>query len=109
MINMFLSPATNDEDLKDPLLYEGQAGIQVVLVLTAVACVPTMLFAGPCLRKRANRIKLQRIADHRGDFRHSGVALDADEEASRNSEESDPLHPDKAEASSHGGHGGASA
>jgi len=50
LMNMALMPGTVDEPL-----YPGQAGIQVVLLLLAVACVPVILLAKPLMiRSRMN-------------------------------------------------------
>jgi V-type H+-transporting ATPase subunit a len=49
MIGMFLRPGSVAESQK---LYEGQAGLQVFMLLIALACVPAMLFGQPCLAKR---------------------------------------------------------
>lgn len=47
MIGMVLTPGT----VLNPM-YEGQAGVQVFLLLLAGVCVPWMLFVKPCLQKR---------------------------------------------------------
>lgn len=76
LIYMFLQPGTVDEQL-----YSGQAGLQVVLVLMAVACVPVMLFLKPFyLRWEHNRA---RAKGYRGIGETSRVsALDDDDENS---------------------------
>lgn len=47
MIGIVLTPGTVAEPM-----YEGQAGVQVFLLLLAFVCVPWMLFAKPCLQWR---------------------------------------------------------
>jgi len=76
LIYMFLQPGTVDEQL-----YGGQAGLQIVLVLMAVACVPVMLFLKPFyLRWEHNRA---RAKGYRGIGETSRVsALDDDDENS---------------------------
>jgi len=49
MIAMFLSPGRVDADKQ---LYEGQAGVQVFLLLVALLSVPMMLFPQPFIMKR---------------------------------------------------------
>jgi len=49
LMNMALQPGTVDEPL-----YEGQAGIQVALLLIAVACVPVILVAKPLFLRNAH-------------------------------------------------------
>lgn len=75
LIYMFLQPGTVDEQL-----YGGQAGIQVVLVLLALACVPIMLFLKPFyLRWEHNRA---RAKGYRGIGETSRVsALDDDDDS----------------------------
>ncbi len=47
MIGMVLTPGT----VLNPM-YEGQAGVQLCLLLLAGVCVPWMLFVKPCLQRR---------------------------------------------------------
>lgn len=49
MIGMFLRPGSVAESQR---LYDGQAGLQVFMLLVALFCVPAMLFGQPCLAKR---------------------------------------------------------
>ena len=54
MIYMFLSPGTLD---KENTLFPGQAGLQVLLVLVCVACVPWMLFTKPMILKKQHEAR----------------------------------------------------
>lgn len=54
MISMFLSPGSVEADKK---LYDGQAGVQVVLVLLAVFSIPLMLFPKPFMLRRMHEKK----------------------------------------------------
>ncbi|KAF2153904.1 vacuolar ATPase 98 kDa subunit [Myriangium duriaei CBS 260.36] len=74
LIYMFLKPGTVEEQL-----YSGQAGVQVVLLLLAVCCVPVMLFLKPFyLRWEHNRA---RALGYRGiGESHRVSALDDDDE-----------------------------
>ena len=74
LIYMFLQPGTVEEQL-----YSGQATIQVILLLAAVACVPVMLFLKPFyLRWEHNRA---RAMGYRGIGESTRVsALDDDDE-----------------------------
>ena len=47
LIQMFLSPGTVNPETQ---LYRGQGTVQVVLLSTAIACVPCMLFVKPYLK-----------------------------------------------------------
>eukprot|EP00835_Amoeboradix_gromovi_P004553 NODE_361_length_10144_cov_0.288402.p3 type:complete len:711 gc:universal NODE_361_length_10144_cov_0.288402:605-2737(+) len=53
LIKMFISVGTVD----DPF-YEGQATLQVILILVALVCVPVMLLGKPLLLKRQHERKL---------------------------------------------------
>jgi len=77
LIYMFLQPGTIEDGEQ---LYRGQAGLQVVLVLIAVSCVPVMLFLKPFyLRYEHNKA---RAKGYRGIGETSRVsALDDDEDA----------------------------
>ena len=77
LIYMFLQPGTIEDGEQ---LYRGQAGLQVVLVLVAVSCVPVMLFLKPFyLRYEHNKA---RAKGYRGIGETSRVsALDDDEDA----------------------------
>eukprot|EP00210_Caulerpa_lentillifera_P004917 g4693.t1 len=58
LIDMFLSPGSIDKE-KEGDLYNGQAAIQILLLLAALFAVPWMLFPKPfILRTRHNRRKL---------------------------------------------------
>ncbi|GAB7350384.1 hypothetical protein MBLNU459_g1006t2 [Dothideomycetes sp. NU459] len=74
LIYMFLQPGTVEEQL-----YSGQAAVQVVLLLAAVACVPVMLFLKPFyLRWEHNKA---RAMGYRGIGENTRVsALDDDDE-----------------------------
>ncbi|PNS16613.1 hypothetical protein CAC42_4577 [Sphaceloma murrayae] len=74
LIYMFLRPGTVEEEL-----YPGQAGVQVVLLLLAVACVPVMLFLKPFyLRWEHNKA---RAMGYRGIGENTRVsALDDDDD-----------------------------
>lgn len=74
LIYMFLKPGTVEEQL-----YPGQAGVQVVLLLLAVACVPVMLFLKPFyLRWEHNKA---RAMGYRGIGENTRVsALDDDDD-----------------------------
>lgn len=78
LIYMFLQPGTVEEEL-----YSGQAGLQVILVLMALCCVPVMLFLKPFwLRYEHNKA---RAKGYRGLGETSRVsALDDDDEDSGN-------------------------
>ncbi|XP_078662167.1 V-type proton ATPase 116 kDa subunit a 1-like isoform X8 [Branchiostoma floridae x Branchiostoma belcheri] len=52
MINMFLFKFP---DSQDDYMYSGQKGLQIFLVLVAVACVPCMLFIKPYFEWRAHK------------------------------------------------------
>ncbi|KAF2258025.1 vacuolar ATP synthase 98 kDa subunit [Lojkania enalia] len=77
MIYMFLQPGTL-EDPENPL-YKGQAQVQVVLLLTALICVPILLFLKPFyLRWEHNKA---RALGYRGIGESTGVsALDDDDD-----------------------------
>jgi len=80
MIKMFLSPGT----VPNPL-YEGQAGVQVFLILLAVASVPVMLFAKPLiLSRRTHRSR------RRGDY--ESVVEDSDNDVLVGSHDEDSDH-----------------
>lgn len=76
LIYMFLQPGTIEDGEQ---LYRGQAGLQIVLVLVAVSCVPVMLFLKPFyLRYEHNKA---RAKGYRGLGETSRVsALDDDED-----------------------------
>jgi len=80
LIYMFLQPGTLEAGVKP--LYPGQAVIQVILLLMALACVPILLFLKPFyLRYEHNKA---RAMGYRGIGENSRVsALDADDEESR--------------------------
>ncbi|EMD68196.1 hypothetical protein GGP41_001757 [Bipolaris sorokiniana] len=80
LIYMFLSPGTLEAGTKP--LYPGQATIQVILVLMALACVPVLLFLKPFyLRYEHNKA---RALGYRGIGESTRVsALDDDEEDGR--------------------------
>lgn len=83
MINMFLSPGS-----LEPVntLYPGQASIQTLLVLTALACVPWMLLPKPFILKKRHQ-----------DAQYRTLQNDSDDESSR-------LHVEPAhDAHGHGG------
>jgi V-type H+-transporting ATPase subunit a len=77
LIYMFLSPGTIEPGTTP--LYKGQAGLQVVLVLLAVICVPILLFLKPFyLRYEHNKA---RALGYRGIGENTRVsALDDDDE-----------------------------
>lgn len=57
LIGMFLSPGTVDPEEQ---LYPGQPGVQVVLLLLALICIPWMLCAKPYLEwKELKRVEAQ--------------------------------------------------
>lgn len=69
MIDMFLAIGSVSSDDR---LYDGQAGVQVILVLIAVACVPVMLLGKPFMLKRqhAQHLKLHPTAAAEDDGEH---------------------------------------
>ncbi|KAF2021046.1 V0/A0 complex, 116-kDa subunit of ATPase [Aaosphaeria arxii CBS 175.79] len=81
LIYMFLQPGTLENP--DQPLYKGQAGIQVVLLLLAVICVPILLFLKPFyLRYEHNKA---RALGYRGIGENTRVsALDDDDEEGQN-------------------------
>lgn len=72
MIYMFLSPGAMEPD--DPgRLYAGQGGVQVLLVLVALAAVPWMLLPKPLALKKRHQASLARGAAYNMD--HEEAAL----------------------------------
>lgn len=81
LIFMFLSPGTVDEPL-----YAGQSGVQVVLLLLALAQVPLMLFFKPFyLRREHNRARGQGYRGLGEPARVSALEEDNDQGGARDS------------------------
>jgi len=89
MIAMFLSPGRVDADKK---LYDGQATVQVILLVVALLSVPMMLFPGPIFTK----FKIEKAMQA-----HGHIAEEESEEeelnAPRHAEEGEGLGDEKDE------------
>ncbi|XP_078662170.1 V-type proton ATPase 116 kDa subunit a 1-like isoform X11 [Branchiostoma floridae x Branchiostoma belcheri] len=75
MINMFLFKFP---DSQDDYMYSGQKGLQIFLVLVAVACVPCMLFIKPYFEWRAHKSG-KRTVRVNGASEDTAVIMDQDE------------------------------
>ncbi|XP_078662171.1 V-type proton ATPase 116 kDa subunit a 1-like isoform X12 [Branchiostoma floridae x Branchiostoma belcheri] len=73
MINMFLFKFP---DSQDDYMYSGQKGLQIFLVLVAVACVPCMLFIKPYFEWRAHKSGKRTV---NGASEDTAVIMDQDE------------------------------
>jgi len=78
MIEMFLSPGSV---AKDKQLYDGQGGVQAILVLAAVVSIPVMLFGKPCMeRRQARQRHAAKHVQHHSDDGADGAEIEADGE-----------------------------
>lgn len=90
-INMVLFKSSNfSADCKTPYMYAGQKGIQLILVVCALLCIPWMLFAKPYfLMRRQRKMKMS--------MSHQQM-----NQATENGDAEQPMHNNTAQ----GGHGG---
>jgi V-type H+-transporting ATPase subunit a len=71
MISMFLSPYKIDPENH---MFDGQLAVQIVLLLTAIICIPWMLLAKPYVLKKQHKEKMRQnptsVVEHEDDHDH---------------------------------------
>jgi len=66
LINMFMSPgAVALPENKELMLFEGQANIEMTLILVAVVCVPLLLFPIPFIEQCQHAAKVKKAAQYK--------------------------------------------